>query len=548
VSVHLFESKRGPPSGIALLVLMAAYVLVRSVYWNCAPIWDGMADFADLFLAKERPFDVLNYGIDGHNCQGFLWVMALPYQLFKRDFYLFNIWLTLFGLVSLATFYNLLAFFFNGQLGRWEMALITALFVFHPSVLSSMIHFCLDMGVVTFFLLYWLFLLKERWIAATLFACLLMFTKETALLLLPVPFLFCLLRQAPSQRRPWARRYFFVLAVPYLLFEAFLLYKTQIRQVPPLWNFYIYKGGGPWAILVNYFGESRSLANYLGMIFLMNFNWLLCLVWGGLLVAVLRRSGRVADQGRPGWKPGEPAGKMPALLGQPLGVGLLLVFLATGFVLTLVRPYYDVRYIMLLIPLMLLSIAQLSCRLAASSAARMAVALVFLALFAGQDLRTMDPVSKAFFGTFDFGKHPMLNMNHRPGEVASSGPDRLVYNLEFLKFRQLLAQILADIRPTPQTYILSHPLTSWRTFTLLDSHFKPTFELDDAFSPRYGSAEDVLKLPRLPDDVYFLDLPNYDNQNGLAMLKDRYPKKATRVYDLSGYQITVVHFSRIGKG
>jgi hypothetical protein len=541
VSDNPSQSKRSIAPDMALLALVAAYVLVRSCYWNCAPIWDGMADFVDLFLAKERPFDILNYGVDGHNCQAFLLVMGLPYELFKRDYYLFNIWLTLFGLVSVAAFYHLLAFFFKERLGRWEMALITALFAFHPSVLSSMIHFCLDIGVVTFFLLFWLFLLKERRIAAMLCALLLVFTKETALLLLPIPFLFCCLRQGPSRGWAWARRHFSTLAAAYLAFEIFLFYKTQIRGASALWSFY--SGRGPWGLLANYLGETRSLKNFLGMIFLMNFNWLLCLLWGGLLLAAVGRAGWPTNQAQPAFGQGQPPAGMSGPPGRRLGVGLLLVFIAAGFVLTLVRPYYDVRYIMLLIPLMLLSIVQLSCRLAAACIARTAVALVLLALFAAEDMRTLDPVSKAFFGTFDFGKHPMLYMNHRPGEIASSGPDRLVYNLEFLKFRQLLGQIMADIRPTPQTYILSHPSTSWRTFTLLDSHFKSTFFLKDSFSPRYGSSGDVLKLPRLPDEVYFVDLPNNDNREGLALLKDRYPKQAIRVYDLSGYQITVFHFS-----
>ena len=225
-----------------------------------------------------------------------------------------------------------------------------------------------------------------------------------------------------------------------------------------------------------------------------------------------------------------------------MGSGFLLVFICVFFVLTLVRPYYDARYVMLLIPLMLLCIAEMSCRLKASKTTRVAAALALLALFAAEDLRTIDPVSKALFGTFDFGKHPMLNMNHRLDDLASSGPDRLVYNLEFLKFRQLLTQIVADIRPTPQTYLLSHPMTSWRTFTLLDSHFKPTFDVKDAFSPHYGSADGVLKLPQPPAEVYFLDLPNYDNRKAISMLKGRYPNETTRVYDQSGYQISVLHF------
>jgi hypothetical protein len=526
---RILESLRRLRSHGPLLILIGAFVLVHSFYWDCPPIWDGMADFVDLYKAKQRPFDLLNYGVDGHNCQGFMLVMGLPYALFQRNYHLFNIWFTLFGLFSVIGFYQLLAFFLEECLQKWEMALMTALFVFHPSVVSGMMHFCLDVGVLVFFVLYWVQLLKERRAAAALLGLLLVFSKETALLLLPIPFVFCLLRHNRSDQWQWFRRHLGVLAVPYLAFGFFVVYKTMYRHELGVWRFYpgydSYTAFGPARVAVNYFGELPSLINYLGMIFVMNFNWLLVLLWGVLLGMVLGRR-----------RPEKPAPqRRTAFL-------LLFCFVAATIVLTLVRPYSNVRYVMVAFPIMFLAVVQLSCVAGVSSLTRAAWALAGLALFAWADLRTIDPVSKAFFGTFNFGSHPMLYMTKRTGEPVGFGQDQLVYNLEFVKFRQLLEMAMRDIRPTAQTYFLSYPKISGYTFTSLDRDCRLTFETNGAFSPQYLSSARLLQLPRLPKDVYYLDFPNYDSRADIALAGEHYPQKTARVYDLNGYQLNVIHF------
>src|SRR6266550_4933874 len=124
-----------------LLVVLVAYILIRSAYWSCPPIWDGMVYYTSLLEANRGPFDLLKYSADGHLCEGLFLVMSLPFELFHRDYVLFNAWLTLFGTTSLIAFYLLLQFFSHDQADPAELALITALFAFHPSVLASMTHF-----------------------------------------------------------------------------------------------------------------------------------------------------------------------------------------------------------------------------------------------------------------------------------------------------------------------------------------------------------------------------------------------------------------------
>jgi hypothetical protein len=190
-TTHEVETKTEPParrwfkSFVPLLVVIAVYCVVRSFYWNCQPIGDGACYYQGLLNANEAPFDLLNYTVDGHICQGFFLLMSLPYRLIHQDYYLFNIWLTLFGTLSIIAFYQLLAFFSVGRARSIELALFSALLAFHPTVLSNMIHFNLDSAVLTFFLWYWFLLLKDRTIAASFLGILLILSKETAVLLVP---------------------------------------------------------------------------------------------------------------------------------------------------------------------------------------------------------------------------------------------------------------------------------------------------------------------------------------------------------------------------
>src|SRR5215510_9701719 len=116
VSVPTFCSRRGVGSAVPLIVLLGVYVLVRSVFWVCPPIWDGMIYYCSLLRANAAPFDLLNYSADNHVCEGMLLLVSLPYQLFKRDYFLFNVWLTAFGLASTFAFYKIVEFSSNGRL------------------------------------------------------------------------------------------------------------------------------------------------------------------------------------------------------------------------------------------------------------------------------------------------------------------------------------------------------------------------------------------------------------------------------------------------
>lgn len=516
-----------------LLAVLGAYVLVRSRYWGCPPVWDGHWSYAALLAANEAPFDLLNYTTDGHVSQGFFLLNVLPDLLAPRDFRFFNVWLTGFGVVSVTAFHGLLTFYTAGRMGRVELALASALFAFHPPVLASMIHFSLDMGVLTFCLCCWLMLLHERVVLATVFALLLGFTKETAFLLLPLLFLFCTLTQERGARLLWLRRHLPVLLVPGAAVLLFLSYKTAVRAQPAFWI--NYQDAGPLDTLLNLFTPDAKFMNYLVMMFVMNFNWVLSLAGAALMasLALKRDSEETLSQVR-------------------VAVLLYLLLLGSAAVVLLVRPWSNVRYVMVVFPVLFLCLFHWALVAGVPRAIRIVAALLLLALFAVANVRTLDPVSKAYFGTFDFGTHKMLAVARQTREPGAWGRDQLVYNLEFLKVPQLVQAIVQDVRPAPDTFILNHPALNhahpfnrWGVHTRLETTtWRMTFQTNGTFLPRYATAGEIAELPTLPDEVYFIVFPNCDNGREIERLARLYPRRTEKVYERDGYRISVLHFQK----
>src|SRR6185503_10276319 len=330
---------RNCKSHFPLLLVLCAYTIVRAAYWDCQPIWDGRVFYQALAAAKDAPFDILKYSCDGHICQGFYMVMGLPYALYKGSYVIFNIWLTLFSMVSIVAFYGLLSQFATGLAYTGELALATALFAFHPSIISSMAHFNLDIGVLTFGLLYWLMLMKHQRAAATIFATLMLFSKEPSILLLPLPFLFCWLQSAPEARWRWVRGNLAVLLIPYLILGCFLIYRSASATESAGW---IHYGRSGWTNSSIVLAPDAKLMNYLGMIFILNFNWVLSFLWIGLICTLFFKR------------------RLVEVIPVQKASLLYLMFLSAAFILTLVRPFSNVRYLLFLFPIMLLAVHQLS--------------------------------------------------------------------------------------------------------------------------------------------------------------------------------------------
>jgi len=511
---------------LPLVPILAAYVVLRSLFWRCPPIWDGQVYYTSLLAAVEFPFDLLNYSTDNHVCQGFFFVASLPVWIFGQNYFAFNVWLTVFAVASTIVFYKIADHLTDGKLPALELALVTCLFAFHPSVLASMIHFNPDIGVMTFFLCQWLMLLQSKTTVATVFALLLIFSKEVSMLLLPLPFVFCFFYQTAPTRWRWVRNNAVCLVVPYLMLGAFLIYKTVIRGQPAFW---VEHQKIPfWQTFINMLQADANLLNFLMMAFVMSFTWILALIGLLLLLLVLLFL-----------KPHSPKN------GSGRRTAILLYYFLYFCTLCIfaVRPYANVRYVILILPILLLCILYWALFLGVPRLVRVPSMVILLALFLFANFKTTDPFSIAYFGTFNFGTHKLLAVAKRTNDSGGVGRDELVYNLEFLKIPKLIEKTMQDLRPLQEDFILAHSALNWATFTRLDAMtYRATFQDDQSFSPHVTTASRVVDLPETPASVYYFAFPNCDNSKGILRLSAHYPGRKSRRYEIDGYQMDVLYF------
>lgn len=506
--------------------LGAAYLAARSMFWEIIPIYDSRWNYEALLAAKQAPFDLLNYTVDGHLSQGFMLLMGAGFGVYGTNYYLFNLWVTAWSLITGAIFYGLARYLANSNQSQLETALLAALFALHPTVFANSLGANFDLGILTFSLATLLALLhNKRWLAIAL-ALLLAFTKETSFAILPMLFAFTAIRQPASMRRAWVRTNLPVLIFPAIAVLWFLVYKTVVRAEPPFWLYY--NTASPAAGQSSTTSVAASITNFLGMIFVLNFNWILTAIlgssWAALLLTYRRAKTRQAL----------------ASAGP-----LLLLLLAATAALLLVRPYSNPRYLMLLVPLMLLASAAPLGVLIPNSTLRSTTYALLLALFAWQNMRTIDPASRAFFGTFSFGSHQLLNMTARTGECCGHGLDQLAYNTEFTRLPRLI-QLAIDDLEFESTTTISMPQRGQRMlFSAIDSETgKMTLNTANSFTPDYREIDVILSAADLHTALYYFALPNFDNDANLTRLAQLYGPSTTHVYAQSGYTLTVHQFQR----
>lgn len=392
---------------LPLAIVFVLYVLARAPFFDFVPLWDGMV--YDWF-ARHAALDPLSIEVHNHISFFFMYLVALPARLDAHSPVGMNVFLTLLGLVSVGLFYAILEHFLRGRARPTELALYTAVFAFHPTVLSNTFNLNLDQGLLTFFLVFLLLFLKERyWLAALAFVVL-VFTKETAFLVVPLVPACALLTDPTKHKLAWVRRCAPVVLVPGLAFLTYAIYKTQIRGLELVWSGL--GGNGSLAKqLLNLVRCDQKLLVQVLQLFVLNFQWLATTILLLLLGLYFLRTRRTA-----------PVAERRALL----FAGLLLV--GTILILSRFIPYSNARYLLVACPLFLLLLFLLQVQCLCRVSTRLVLGGLYLAVFLPGLFRTVDPISRYAFGTFSFGEHQMLAMATLGKDSTEYfGRDQLVY-------------------------------------------------------------------------------------------------------------------------
>jgi len=509
-------------------VVSAIFVLIRLFYLDFVPMWDGFIYMAGMLEAMKGPFDLFRFDIYGHPSWLFILIHALPQYFDWSNIYLLNLTSTVFGVVTIWAFDRFLRNIvpdFDGGVGYF---FCLSLFGLHPVFISNSLNVNPDFGLLLFFLVFLNGLLSKNKTEALLGSFGLLFTKETGILLYAVAtslyvLVFILRKPTTIDQKKGELSKIKYLGIPFLVFGIYCFTKAFIFHQPLFWTAINKSSVIPGAFL-RFNLLNREFLSSLTGIFILNFNWILALVLLVPTVVFLFNWGfgkerpQRSDLIRFTW----------VLLG------------ANVFLLTRFTNGANVRYFLTLYPLIFcLSFLYLR-KYVRKGSHRLkflgtAAILIFLSNF-----WSIDPFSRAIFGTFKAGKQVMLKT------VSLWEPDRtvysvdgLVYNLQFTNFHYAMDQLFAGIRPGPRVPLVAPRSAVYEIGDLDGRTFKRTLPSTQSFVPNFVQARKLIKARNKPEMIYFLEFPNYNNRPYLGNLKRFYRPEEKRTFEWRGYEIGV---------
>ena len=526
-----------PLGRVPALILAAATVcalLLLASRASFVPLWDGRiyADCAaNAATGGFRPY-YLRCGL--HSSIAYVVLVGMAYLVMPGTPLAFHIvHAAMFGAGAVAM-YRLLRFAFPSPALGIERALVAAAFLVQPSFLAMVIQPNLDLPVLVGMLWCIVTLLERRWVWTILIATLAIFSKETSVLLYgllgAVYGLWVLVREPGSLgRRVRALVPLLPLAIPLAAFGAYVAAFLVLRPtVDVLWSSYTPDGSMARQFLVprvNAVTHSNTL-----MILVLNFSW--------IPAAFIVADGAVGAA--------RLVRRLPRreVLGADQTAVAFITILAVVFTYFLTRfaTFSNVRYVAVAIALISIVFLAAILRLQIPAILRRAVLGAYAALLLASCLRTIDPVSRAVFGTFSAGSNEMLDLTRLTGECCQTyGRDQLAYSLEFTVFNDLVDAGLDAVAATDSTVIVIPFHADWFLIGPIDPVSKRrTLRQSAVVHPKVVEVTSLMKgeVP-LPATAWYFALPNNEAATDLKMLSARYDIGAGQQLWRGGYAMSV---------
>jgi hypothetical protein len=495
--------------------IVALFVGMLWPFRSYVPIWDGRV-YADCAIhAAEQGLSLSTLRCAGHPSQGYAFFLGAS-QLGAPGDTTFLLYMNiLLGILALASFRVVLARVFPGEQHRRALDVITLACAVHPVLLSTLLQVNVDYGVYVFFYMALAALMSGRFVLTALFGVLLAFSKETGVLAYGLMVGLWALFQVMTADGAWRERVrrlvpMIVTVIPFVLFALYVLTWHETRAEPVIWKHGWQKGPLDG---FNFFDLSDPVfLSYAAGIFILGFGW--------VVSAILAADGAVAATRMVRRLPSRDVeGADRRALAFVTVMTVLLTYLLTSF-----RTWSNLRYFALLYPLLLLLAYAALVRLRAPAAVRSGIAVAFVMLFITASLRSVDPLSKAVYGTFSVGQKEMYRMSSITGEYPGPGRDELVYNLEFTGFHYVQNAFFAGLPVTDSTAIATSRVVGLNLFAPLDwATHRRTLQPHGVVTPRYWDDVSLLAASARPSVLWYLEFSNQpDHDAALASLRPLY--------------------------
>ena len=513
--------------GLVASLLLGA--LIRLPLLRFVPIWDGRNYWDDCAQpALLGSFDPLAFNCFGHRSLLYMLTVSWPQYFDHGSTVLLNLANLVLSLVAIYAFYRIAITLFtpgDDPYSGLDAALLTLIFAAMPVWTASSINLNPDFGVLVGFLIALAMLLESRLAWATAAGIFMVLSKEIGLLLwVALAGIDTLLVFLDKQWRAVLKRWVFI--VPPLAYFAIGAW-LRSRALPETWS-----KAQPAPSLVRMFLRldltDRHYAAYITDLFILNFAWVMTAVIVTWLVAIVV----FVFKHRP--LPVTP------VIDRRKAAFIALAALAVTYLLTRYPTFNNPRYLLAAFPLLIVVFGIAAATMIHAATTRATLLALTAVLQLASMWYTVDPVSMATFGTFDFGDHPMLNMTSLTGECCGYGRDQLVYNLQFTHFDDVQQKLFRTIRPKDGDPIATSYLAPWYLLGPLDPKtHERTLRNAGVIRPRYLTLRDFKSEADLPNRLTYIQFPNIDDRRELWLFSQSYDMRGPYIVDDDGYRIAV---------
>jgi hypothetical protein len=517
-------------------IVAAGLVLSRVDY---VPIWDGFEYATAINRGAANP-DWAALRLSGHVSHAFAAVAIVVQSLAPGQYWPLLLTNALLFALAVVAFHRLVRLAFPSNQLAIGRALATGAFAAQPTILAAVVQPGLDLPLLPAFLWAAVFLIERRWAWAIVSGMALAFTKETGVLLYGVLVVsWAVTHPGLALGRPGSRRRAFArlvaLLIPCLVFATYLVVRTRTAASGEAIAWGVSTPKSAWETLRQFIVPriGRRLVSYSAVMLVMNFSWILTL---GVLAAGLSRVRRARQSGEP---------VAAVIRSTPPTVRFVIVLtVGLGYALTRFSTFTNPRYLLPVVPLLLVlfvgALGYLGLRVRARELAIGGIA----ALMAVSAIRTVDPVSRLVFRTFLVGEHRMLWMTSITGECCGYGRDQLVYNLEFTNIARAADDALAATRPGDSTLIVVPDLTNWHVVPLIDARTgRRTLDASVGISPPVTETDSVEYFVSARRAAVYLDLPNGQPDGRLARLSRAADTSGELRVSRGGYAVSAYRLS-----
>lgn len=457
-----------------VIIPLLVFVFIKSLFIDFIPRWDSSEYLNALNMANSFS----SYNLLNHVTLGYSLLAKVFYSFGDNKFFNLQIYHTVLGALGVYSFYKT-CFFLSKKKDFVTLTLSTLLFAVNPLFIATSVTFVPDFGLSVFLLAVLATYFYKNYLLAFIFGLLLVFTKETGVILYTSFLLGIYIFDRKNRRK-------LMFLLPILIYALYLFFIKGNFWAPDSTTIFTFGNNCRFCFDLSWYNLQQNI----GLFWILNLNWIFVL-FAALNKFIMSRH-------------------LTYFRNEKYFYIQIIYLIYFGFFafFMMFKIYNFPRYIMatqgLLILIFLISFPNVI-RLAKL---RTLTLLLLVIMSAVQNFSTFDPVSKAYFGTQKIMNNTFLKIG------TDYLGDALVYNTQFVNEQKIILKFIEHYQINKNNNIFIDPY-AWGMFHN-ELPGKIYYDLKD--------------LQNLPSEIYYLDFPltDFSDKKTERKIEDSY---VPQIYD-----------------